>query len=256
MAEIGRKQTPEEEELEAKLDELKVLEGQLAQKELELVTYTAEIRVFEGDYLRKVGAKFAELDGISAEIAAILAAMDQADDAAREYAETARNQAERSARESGAAEDPGAREKFIPTKQLQELYRDLAKRVHPDLGVDDADRERRNRIMAEVNRAYSEGDAERLQRILKEWQASPDSIEGEGIGARLVRTIRMIALVKQRLARIEREMWLLTSSELAQLRAKVEMAKESGRDLFDEMVLDLDEQIELAKSRLEQLRAT
>ena len=57
------------------------------------------------------------------------------------------------------------------------MYREAAKRIHPDLATDPADRERRTRFMAEANRAYEAGDAEALQRILDEFQDGADAGE-------------------------------------------------------------------------------
>lgn len=51
---------------------------------------------------------------------------------------------------------------------LKRLYREVAKRVHPDLTVDDADRGRRQRLMADANQAFANGDADWLKEILEE----------------------------------------------------------------------------------------
>lgn len=59
--------------------------------------------------------------------------------------------------------------------------------------------------MAEVNKAYQDGDEETLQRIFQEWESSPESIIGEGIGNELIRIIRKIAQIKERLTVIEEQ---------------------------------------------------
>ena len=141
------------------------------------------------------------------------------------------------------------------SREIQELYRRLAKKVHPDLAVDEKDRERRTRIMAEVNKAYAEGDIERLEAILEEWEASPDAIEGEDVGSRLVRTIRMIARVKRRLGQIEKEVQALTETELYELKIRINEAAQEERDLIEELAAGVDAQIERARARLEELRA-
>jgi hypothetical protein len=85
------------------------------------------------------------------------------------------------------------------------LYREIAKRIHPDLATEDDERAKRNQLMAEVNRAYEDGDESRLRAILNEWETGPDAVTGDGVGAELIRTIRKIHQVERRLAAIENE---------------------------------------------------
>jgi len=59
---IHPRQTPEERELERKKSQLVELETELGQRELDLATLQAELRVFESTYLRIVGSRYAELD--------------------------------------------------------------------------------------------------------------------------------------------------------------------------------------------------
>ena len=72
--------------------------------------------------------------------------------------------------------------------------------------------------MAEANRAYEAGDAEALQRILDDYQDGADAVEGEGIGAELIRIIRQISQAKERVSAIEKELATLRQSEIAFLR--------------------------------------
>jgi hypothetical protein len=89
--------------------------------------------------------------------------------------------------------------------------------------------------MAQVNEAYSQGDADALQRILDEFGNSPESVQGEGVGAELVRIIRQIHQAKKNIAAIEHELSKLQASEIAQLRQDVETAEKEGRDLLAEL---------------------
>ena len=108
--------------------------------------------------------------------------------------------------------------------------------------------------MAKANRAYQEGDSEKLRAILAEWEDSPESVKGKGAGAELVRLIRKIAQIEGRLRKIELEMAQLKQSDLYELKKKVEEAKIQGRDLLSEMATKVEEEIRKAKERL--LRVT
>jgi len=61
-----------------------------------------------------------------------------------------------------AEQEGGKREPFTPSENLKKLYREVAKRVHPDLATEESERQRRHELMAEANRAYAEGDEARL----------------------------------------------------------------------------------------------
>lgn len=126
----------------------------------------------------------------------------------------------------------------------------MARAVHPDLEVDEAMRAQRTRLMIEANRAYEEGDGARLEAILREWEKSPESVRGEGVAAELVRVIRKVAQVRQRLIRIEEELGRLNASEICLLKVRVEEAAASGRDLLAQMAHKLDDQILGARERL------
>ena len=133
------------------------------------------------------------------------------------------------------------------------MYREAAKRIHPDLATDPADRERRTRFMAEANRAYEAGDAESLKRILDEYEDGAEAITGEGIGAELIRIIRQISLAKTRPLAIEQEMTALRNSEIALLKKQAEEMQQEGRDLLAELAAAVREQIERANKKYESL---
>ena len=245
---IVRRLSPEEEELAQKREELELLQNQLAERELFLANLRAELAAFEGRYLREVGVLYAELDDWNAKIAESVAQQEGTEEA-RAAATQARSQAEEShAAAHGEAAEPG---EFSPSPELKSLYREAAKLVHPDLATDDADRQRRELLMKEANRAYQEGDADALRRIIEEYESSPESVKGAGVGADLVRVIRQIKQVRVRLAQIELEIASLTDSEIAKLKAKAEEASKQGRDLLAEMAENVKRRVEAARGRYE-----
>lgn len=247
---ILARQMPEEEELSTKKAELDALESELAQRELDLATLEAELRAFERRYLCIVGIRYAELDEIEAQIAEALAHRNPMDTKFRERASRSRAQAKESAQSVGTAKEAKQRDQFRPSEDLKKLYRKVAKLIHPDLVTDEKERARRMRLMAEANRAYETGDVNHLEAILREWESSPESVKGEGIGAELVRVIRKIAQVRERLYIIESKMTKLKQSELYHLQIKSEEAQKQGLDLLTDMATRLDEQISGARKRL------
>jgi DnaJ-domain-containing protein 1 len=245
---------PEEEELKRKHAELSELESKLADRELFLTNLRSELSAFERKYVRVVGQRYAELDDIEARIAEQFARTHPQDRRAHDFATAARSQAQAS---KANVEDNLAlksTDSVPPRSQtLKNLYREVAKRIHPDLATDSEDRLRRQKLMAEANRAFEAGDEERLRKILEEYESSPEAVKGEGAAADLVRVIRKIAQVNRRLDEIQKEVAELEQSELFELKGKVDQATTEGRDLLREMAKDLDAQIAVSRERLKSL---
>jgi len=169
-AETVRRVSPEEEELAKKREEFALLQSELADRELHLTNLRAELSAFEGRYVRQVGVLYAELDECNAKIAELVAE-DERTDEARSAATQARTQAEES---HSAIHGEAAKAKdFTPSAELKSMYREVARRVHPDLATDDADRRNRERFMKEANRAYEQGDVDEMRKILEEYESSP-----------------------------------------------------------------------------------
>jgi predicted nucleic acid-binding Zn-ribbon protein len=244
--EIVKKLTPEEEELLRKREELAGVRGALAERELELADLRTQLKSFEGRYLRQVGVLYAELDDWEAKIAEIEASLRPSPTASQQAQET-RKRAEET-HEATHGEASKARD-FQPSADLRSLFRETAKRLHPDFAKDEADRLLRTRLMAQANAAYSQGDAEALQRILDEFGNSPESVQGEGVGAELVRIIRQIHQARKNIAAIENELSSLRASEIAQLKQDVEKAEKEGRDLLAELEASVQVRIADAKKK-------
>lgn len=238
-----RRISPEERETAKKRAELAPLEAMLAQRELDLATLQTELQQFELRYLRTVGARYAELDELEAQIAESEARSSPNDTDAQARAAQARAQANESADTANAVEGIKQQEKFKPSDSLKKLFREPARLLHPDLALNEEEKARRHELMARANKAYAEGDEELLASMLDEWQNSPDAIKGDTIGAELIRLIRSIAQAEERLTVIEKEIVALQDSDLYRLKSKVELAELKGRDLLEEMAAQIDIQI-------------
>ncbi len=230
--------------------ELAALENELAQRELDLQTTQAELGAFGRRYLRIVGARYAELDRLEAQIAAAIARRHPRNQAAQAHAEQTRTQAEESAQATGTATASRHPERFKPSDELKKLYREIAKKIHPDLVADPIERARRTEWMAEINRAYTEGDETRLRRLARQWHDLPHAPLDDAPDAELNRLAREIAQAHARLENIVNEIKILQQSDLGQLFAHVEQAERQGRDLLTEMAANVSALIERAQQRL------
>ena len=240
---------PEQTELARQRSRLAALEEQLAERELEHATLQNQLRSFQRRYLASVGRLYAQLDEYEAQIAAILARLAPAASEQAQQAVRAREKAIESAKEAEGA-DAGAH-LCHPDEELKALYRETAKQIHPDLATEKGDQERRTRLMSQVNEAYAAGDAARLRRILSEWHVSPEAIEGDGIASELIRTIRMVHQVEQRLAELETQLDQTRKSELFRFWTDVTSAEERGEDPLGDLRRSVLRDINAAKARLE-----
>lgn len=246
--------TPEEEELQVKKTRLAELEAHLADRELELASFLADLVHFEKRYLQTVGRRYAILDELRAKIAEARARQNPNQQDARQQAREARLKAQESARAVGEEkngepppDDPSSVSKPNRSESLRNLYRQAAKLLHPDLTLDGEEKKKRHRLMGEINEAYARGDEERIRAILREWHASPENVQGDGPGTELVRVIRKIAQAEQRIKAIAGEMDQLRQGELFKLKQQVEEAFAVGGNLLQKLVERLETEITQAR---------
>lgn len=249
----GFRPKPEEDELRLKRLELEDIEKELVEKELQLTGLRAELADFEKLYLRTVGVLYAELDEIEARIAELIARRNPSNSDFRDTARQARQKATESHSTVGEIALQVAKS-FRPSPELKNLYREVARRIHPDLTTDDADRAYRQRLMAQANQAYEDGNEARLKQILEEYESSPEAVQGEGTGQELVRVIRKISQVRRRLREIGEEADEMLTSDLAQLKSRADDALKQGRDLLGEMAESLQGEISRARTQLSELK--
>ena len=113
---------------------------------------------------------------------------------------------------------------------LKSMYRDLAKRAHPDLAVDETDRAARSTLMAEINDAYARSDLPVLRAILA--QVSGSSLPQAGAGdakwlrAEIDRLAQVIASIRAEIAELNRSDWMAMKLDAA-------LARSRGIDWFD-----------------------
>ena len=236
-------QTPEEKELEKKRAELARLETESFELELEISTLQAELIHFQARYLKVVGSGLATLDRLRVEVAEAETYLKPEDGAARERAAEARAKAEDFRQAVEGARSVATAEKSTPSEDLKKLYREIARRIHPDLAEEERDRAPRGDLMAEVNAAYERGDNGRLEEILQTWETRPEAVKGEGPVAELVRVIRKIANVEARIRTIRIQLQRLKDSDLYRLKTEVVKAEKIGHHVLDEMASMIEREI-------------
>jgi len=73
---------------------------------------------------------------------------------------------------------------------LRSLYREVSRRVHPDLTRDASDRLRRENLMRQANQAYEDGDSRRLRTILQEYEIGLEPLEELAPAAEVIAAVR------------------------------------------------------------------
>ena len=245
---------PEEIELNRKRALLERLKDRLATREEELADLRAELEQFEAKYTMEVGRLYAELDAIEAEIAEEEVKVHPDDDEIKRKAEEARRRAEESAAQADEENWEGCSFRWQPTLEAKKAYHKLARLIHPDLALDADERERRHDLMAKLNDAYSAGDQVLLNKLVEDYRDSPDLIKGDSIGDELIRVIRQIAQVKNRLDEIKKEKNISELSELFVLQRRVNAEMLEGRNLLKQMAERTRTHIKKAHRRLANLR--
>lgn len=243
---------PEEIELNKKRRVLDRLKDRLADREEEMTDLRAELERFEAQYTMEVARFYAELDEIEAQIAEEEVKLVPDDEEIKKRAEELRRRAEESAANAGATE--GCTEKWRPTTEAKKAYHNLARIIHPDLALDAEEKEKRHELMARLNDAYSAGDQNLLNKLVEDFRDSPDLVRGDSVADELVRAIRQIWQVRNRLRELKEEKLVAELSELYVLREKVQAEMLEGRNLLKQMAERTKTHIKKSERRLANLR--
>jgi chromosome segregation ATPase len=147
-----------------------------------------------------------------------------------------------------ASEQPAPQLSEDAGAELKQLYRQLARRFHPDLVLYADDRAYRTDMMMRINAAYAAGDLARLQKLALE----PDSVSGEYYytDQELVAALRReLESCQRRLLEIQQELGRLERHESSRRMQQADKLAAMGRDYFAEMWRDLQKQ--MAEKRAE-----
>ena len=136
-------------------------------------------------------------------------------------------------------------------KHLQNLYRKLAKRYHPDKTVDTQEQHRREQLMPLINRAYHEHDIQTLER-LSLGETEPDISEKTAAEKWAVLQTELRSL-NRAASELRSEINRLKMGRTYQLKQQVENAKQAGTDLLSGLAKDLERKVKTSRSHLTRL---
>ena len=136
-------------------------------------------------------------------------------------------------------------------KHLQNLYRTLAKRYHPDKAIDTEEQHRREQLMPLINRAYQEHDIQTLERLsLGETDSDISEKTAAEKRAALQTELRNL---NRAASELRLEVNRLKMGRTYQLKQQVENAKKAGTDLLVGLAKDLERKVKTSRSHLTRL---
>ncbi|MDF3069147.1 MAG: heat shock protein DnaJ-like protein [Polyangiaceae bacterium] len=128
----------------------------------------------------------------------------------------------------------GARQVGQQRRSLRDIFRSLARAIHPDQARQEDERERRTEVMKQVTRAYEDGDLARLIELESAWQ-SEQAVTGSGDSEERCRELE----------RLNREL-------LDQLREVTRQLRDAKRELAEsELSYPPEDIVELAHLELD-----
>ena len=136
-------------------------------------------------------------------------------------------------------------------KHLQNLYRKLAKRYHPDKAIDAKEQHRREQLMPLINKAYHEQDLQTLER-LSLGDTKPHVSEKTDAEKRAALQVELRNL-NRAASELHLEINRLKTGRTYQLKQQVENAKKAGTDLLSGLAKDLERKVKASRSHLARL---
>lgn len=170
---------------------MRVAEQALIEFEIAVETFRVEVENFSRLHHQRLGPMYARLDELDALIAearaaksgdpedlrkardarAIVMPMPGVDELFHDWIDSDGLSPEAAAMLTEQPVRPPKRVR--PTDEARKLYRELARKAHPDLAQDEKERARRDEFITRVNAAYGRGDEALLRELAQEWAAGP-----------------------------------------------------------------------------------
>ncbi len=258
---MARTETPEEREYARYLTEIDVRNRKVADLQTDLQLLQEKLGQFNAEYHTRVGTLFIELDKIELSIREYEYRIDrlqsdptlnpevlerEARDRFTDQREDVFRDEEETRRHRQAYHDDLHRTELDEHSELRlkTLFRDLAKRFHPDLARTDAERQQREAIMKRVNAAFHERNIKGLESISAETAFEDAAFEARPIGEKLIWAIREVSRLDDLIASMGEEHQALIESDLARLWQRREDGDQVIERLERAATLDVEEALQ------------
>jgi hypothetical protein len=140
---------------------------------------------------------------------------------------------------------------------IKKLYRQLARRYHPDLAKDDEERERRTKIMSLINTAYQEEDIDSLEALD---EATPQQ-QNEALDSKTPLAVMILRRLQQqfhdlavRIRDLKERRYNLRYGPMMELKLEDALAKARGEDLLTAIAEDMQQEYWCYVRELDELR--
>jgi hypothetical protein len=124
-----------------------------------------------------------------------------------------------------------------PSEEARKLYRELARKAHPDLAQEETERGRREEFITRVNAAYARGDEAELRELAEEWAAGPVLKRGPSRSEELYVRLEWLAQRKELLTLVAKEL------EESAIGAMLRLAPDDPDGLLEEIAGQLTAQV-------------
>lgn len=227
---------------------VRVAEQALIEFEIAVETFRVEVENFSRLHHQRLGPMYTRLDELDAQIAearaamtgdpedlrkaqearAVVMPMPGVDELFHDWMDSDGLSPEASAMLTEQPVRPPKRVR--PTEEARKLYRELARKAHPDLAQDEEERARRDEFITRVNAAYGRGDEGLLKELAQEWAAGPVAPEAElGEADELYARLNWLTQRKELLTVLAQEL------EQSAIGAMLRMAPDDPDHLLEEI---------------------
>ncbi|MEV0638158.1 hypothetical protein AB0I77_25090 [Streptomyces sp. NPDC050619] len=245
---------------------VRAAEQALIEYEIAVETFRIEVENFERLHHQKLGPMYTRLDELDAQIAEARAArtgdpedLRKADEARARVMPMPGVEELFNGWMDGEGLFPEATamltdqpvrppQRVRPSDEARKLYRELARKAHPDLAQAEGERARREEFITRVNAAYARGDEALLRELAEEWAAGPKPPEqGPTPSEELYVRLEWLARRKELLSVVAREL------EEGAIGSMLRMAPDDPDRLLDEIAEKLLADVAAREAELAEL---